>query len=483
MTVTVRGTNLHVLNMRARMPFRYGIATLTALPHLFVQVDLEVDGQRQTGLAAEGLPPKWFTKDPGTTFQEDVADMLRVIEAACTFARDAPPAVSVFDLWHQVYLAQERWAAGCGYPPLLAGFGVSLVERAMLDAFCRLTHTPFAIALRANTLGVRLGELHSALDGVAPTQFLPATALRAIRLRHTVGLGDPLTEGDIPSGERLDDGLPQSLEVSIRTYGLTHFKIKLSGDTARDVPRLQQVAAVIAANTSDYAFTLDGNEQYHEVGAFRQFWNTLGDDATLAPFLPHLLFVEQPLHRDVALTADVGAALLGWRDRPAIIIDESDGQFDSLPIALASGYAGTSHKNCKGVFKGIANACLLERRRRDDPAGRYILSGEDLAIVGPVSLLQDLAAMANLGIAHVERNGHHYFTGLSMYPPDVQERVLAAHGDLYRRHERGYATLAIRDGTVQTESVVDAPFGVGFGLDPSGFTPLERWDMQTLDRQ
>ena len=32
---------------------------------------------------------------------------------------------------------------------------------------------------------------------------------------------------------------------------------------------------------------------------------------------------------------------------------------DSLPTALALGYVGTSHKNCKGIVKGIANACLL----------------------------------------------------------------------------------------------------------------------------
>ena len=44
MKLRVVGTDLHVLNMRTRMPFRYGITTLTAVPHLFVRVELEIDG-------------------------------------------------------------------------------------------------------------------------------------------------------------------------------------------------------------------------------------------------------------------------------------------------------------------------------------------------------------------------------------------------------------------------------------------------------
>ncbi|MHC4996137.1 MAG: hypothetical protein ACYTGQ_13910, partial [Planctomycetota bacterium] len=54
-------TDLHVLNTRTRFPFKYGIASLTAVPHLFVRATVEIDGQTVTGVASEGLPPKWFT--------------------------------------------------------------------------------------------------------------------------------------------------------------------------------------------------------------------------------------------------------------------------------------------------------------------------------------------------------------------------------------------------------------------------------------
>jgi hypothetical protein len=178
----------------------------------------------------------------------------------------------------------------------------------------------------------------------------------------------------------------------------------------------------------------------------------------------------------VALSDNVKSEISNWPDRPPIIIDESDGEPASLPRALECGYVGTSHKNCKGIIKGIANACLLEKRRRENPRKPFVLSGEDLSNVGPVALLQDLAAVATLGIESVERNGHHYFRGLSMHTPDVQNAVLEKHADLYREHETGgYATLNVKGGIIDVGSVVDAPLGVGFELDVSKFTPLDKW--------
>ncbi len=481
MGLAVRSVDLYVLNMRTRMPFRYGIASMTALPHLFVRAELDVDGHRRSGIAADGLPPKWFTKDPTTSFRDDLADMFQVIRAACAFAQEMPEATTVFDLWLQVYHQQKRWAAERGYPPLLWNFGVSLVERAIIDAFCRAKAIPFATAVRSNMLGIRLGDLYQELAGLSPAELLPQKPLRSLIARHTVGLADPLTDDEIPADERLDDGLPQSLAASIRAYGLSYFKIKVRGDLPQDRERLRHIAAVIHnSGLTAYAFTLDGNEQFHTVAAFRQFWQRLTDDPELRPFFRHLLFVEQPLHRDMALSPRAGEALRRWTDRPPIIIDESDGQIGDLAAALACGYAGTSHKNCKGIFKGIANACLIEHRRRLYADGGYILSGEDLANVGPVALLQDLAVMANLGVEHVERNGHHYFAGLSMLPDDLQSQVLTHHGDLYHRHARGFATLRIRDGRIDVGSLVDAPFGLAFEMDPSRFTPLDMWRFDSL---
>jgi hypothetical protein len=209
--------------------------------------------------------------------------------------------------------------------------------------------------------------------------------------------------------------------------------------------------------------TLDGNEQFPSMAALRAFWDDLTAEPTLHEFLRHVAFIEQPLHRELALQEEVGVALAEWTHHPPLLIDESDGTLHSLPQALALGYAGTSHKNCKGVFKSIANRCLIERRQRLQPQRQLMMSAEDLANVGPVALLQDLAVVATLGLTHAERNGHHYFRGLSMWPQGISESTFIAHSDLYEQLP-AYATLRIRQGCVDVASVVAAPFGVGFEM-------------------
>jgi hypothetical protein len=327
--------------------------------------------------------------------------------------------------------------------------------------------------LWTNRLGIRLGEIHPSLEGLTPADLLPQKLATRVIARHTVGMADPLVDADIAPADRLDDGLPQALAECVRTYGLRHFKIKLSGAIESDVERLRRVAEVIETHApADYAFSLDGNEQFRSLADFRAFWDALGRRSEFRRFFGHLLFVEQPFHRDVALRPDAVGEMADWPDRPPMIIDESDGEIESLPQALQLGYAGTSHKNCKGVFKGILNACLLEQRRRETTARRVILSGEDLANIGPVALLQDLAVCAVLGITSIERNGHHYFSGLSMFPEEVQQQVLRAHSDLYQPSRDGWPTLAIRDGGLSIQSLLSAPFGVGFPLRVEQFNSL-----------
>jgi len=480
----ILSTSLHILTLHNRLPFRYGIATMTAVPHLFVRVLLEVDGQEHWGIAADSLAPKWFTKNPDSSFRDEIDDMLAVIRTACDYAQNAGAQPTVFDLWQRVYQQQKAWAAATPHPPLLWGLGPALVERALIDAFCKATGQPFAEALRANRLGIRLDAIHPELAGLTPGDLLPAKPLERVSVRHTIGLIDPLTDDEIDPADRQGDGLPHSLAANIDAYGLTHFKLKIGGDVTADRRRLTAIARLLDARAIDYRFTLDGNEQYHSVADFRILWEGLTADPALAPFLQRLIFVEQPLHRDAALSAETAAALLAWDARPPLIIDESDATLESARIALSNGYVGTSHKNCKGVFKGIANACLIRHRQANDPAQTYILSCEDLSNVGPVALLQDLAVVASLGISHAERNGHHYFAGLSHLLAEQQTAVLNAHSDLYRQHTtaggRSFPSLAIVDGSISVASVVTAPFGLAAPFDPSLFPAASEWSFASL---
>jgi hypothetical protein len=470
MRINVRSVDFYRLPMTTRFPFCYGIASMTALPHLFVRAVLDVDGKESVGMSADGLPPKWFTKNPDTTFEEDLPDMLRVIRFAADAAIDMGHSDTFFNWWYRLYERQQQWAATENIPPLLSSFGASLLERAVLDAFCRAVEQPFHKVLNRNLLGVDAGRLRKNLAGVNPADVLAVVPSNELIARHTIGLADPLTDAEISPQDRVDDGLPHSLETIIRRYGITHFKIKLTGNLEHDTNRLRQLADIIGQQVGEKPrFTLDGNENFLRIEDFQDHWNTYQEDPVLSTFFSaSLLFVEQPIHRDFALSHKMRLDD-GWTNPPSMIIDESDADLSSFPTAMSCGYAGTSHKNCKGVIKGILNATDIYHRQRHQQA--TLLSAEDLANVGPVALLQDLAVTACLGVGHVERNGHHYFCGLNMLPRSEQEKALRNHPDLYEVAEAGFPTLKIRNGRIQLGSVNAAPFGVTEHPDVGLFEP------------
>jgi hypothetical protein len=469
---TIAPFEFFVRRARTRFPFRYGIASMTDVPHLFLRTRVACGAESAIGLAAEGLPPKWFTKDPATTFDQDLPEMLRVIRHATAVAEEvARVPVSYFDFWREVYRQQAEWANAAGVAPLLANLGVSLTERAVVDGLCRVFHEPFHSVVETNRLGLALRTVHPELGAARPSDLLPRSPLEQCWLRHTVGLGDALDPSDLAAGEQVNDGLPQDLASSIREYGLRYFKVKLNGVPDADFDRLDRVAEILLRETGgEYFVTLDGNENFADFGSFRTFWETARARSSLRGLWSRILVVEQPVHRARALGDAAGDVLRAWPGRPALIIDESDGHIGDLSRALDLGYAGTSHKNCKGIVKGIANACLLEKRRRE---GRIsVLTGEDLCNLGPIALQQDLAMMAILGIPHVERNGHHYYRGLSMLPAGWQEASVAAHEDLYSRGD-GFVRLRVERGRLRLSSVNRATFGVGFLPDVERFETLD----------
>ncbi len=463
-----------VLWMNTRIPFRYGIATLTELPHLFLRVRLRPVGTEMDvhGVAAEGLLPKWFDKNPDTTGQQDLENMWASIGHAVSGALEGRRFSTAFGMWKDLYARQEVWGSELGFPALLWHFGVSMVERAVIDALCRHAGAPLSGLLEANAFGIE----DEGVDSGDLRAVLAAEPLPRIAVRHTVGMGDPLTAGDLD--DPIGDGLPETLEDDIAAYDLRYFKIKVRGDLDPDIDRLSRIAELLdSLGRKDFRFSLDGNEQFYHAQSFREFFSAVKSKAHLTEFFGRLLFVEQPFARSIALTEGLGRDLVAWKERPPIIIDESDGAAGDLERALTLGYAGSSYKNCKGVFKGLLNAARIRGHNASGGGSVALLSGEDLANVGPVALLQDLAMMAKLGISHVERNGHHYFRGLSRFSRDLQESMLRHHGDLYHRHSRvrgqdDFATLKVVRGELSTLSVTQAPFGVAVIPEESEYRPF-----------
>jgi hypothetical protein len=70
----------------------------------------------------------------------------------------------------------------------------------------------------------------------------------------------------------------------------------------------------------------------------------------------------------------------------------------------------------------------------------------------------DLVVQACLGNASVERNGHHYFKGLSLFNASIQESALNSFPDLYVS-ESNYVRLNIQNGVLPVHELLSFPFG------------------------
>jgi hypothetical protein len=106
---------------------------------------------------------------------------------------------------------------------------------------------------------------------------------------------------------------------------------------------------------------------------------------------------------------------------------------------------------------------------RPTPRGRLARDAERRGSVQrrPRRPAAGLAAAACLGATSIERNGHHYFAGLSQFPATVQAHILAHHGDLYTRSAAGWPRLDVQQGRMRLGSVLAAPFGCAGELDLS----------------
>ena len=457
---TIESVDLFERDVRLRMPFRFGVVTLTAAPQAFARATVRLaDGRTATGAAAELLAPKWFDKDPALSNEDNFEQLRRAVHLARAAYLDgvARTAVGHFAAHHAPHRAA---CAAQRLNGLVAGFGPALVDRAVLDALCRALGVPFAEAVRTDRIGLaaHAGALAPELDGFDIGGWLASLVPAAsIEARHTVGLVDRIVASD--PGEPVGDGLPETLEEVVARYGHRWFKLKVGGDVAADVERLAPIASVLDRLPHPYRVSLDGNEQYDDVDGVVALWRAMCADARLRRLVDAVAFVEQPIRRAAALSRDMGALA---HERP-VIVDESDDSLDAFPRARALGYAGVSSKTCKGLYKSMLNAARCARWNRDAGADRFFMSAEDLTIQAGLALQQDLALVSLLGITHVERNGHHYVDGMAALPAAEQQAFLDAHPDLYER-SHGAVRVRLRDGRLGIGSL-DAP-GYASGAMP-----------------
>lgn len=432
--------------IKTRMPFRFGRATMTQMPILHLRLKVETaEGKSLVGCSACGIPPLWFDKAPDKTHADNIQDL----SVSLRLALDGYMKLDAAPVWylHKAVEPEVRAAAAAkGLNDLTAGFGVALVDAALIDAACRHAQVTFHSALKADVLGYG--------SDLAP--LLPARPLDRIALRHTVGLSDPIADADI--AEPVGDGLPESLEQVIRHYRARFFKIKISGDAEASRERLRRIAALLDAGAGDYRATLDGNEQFPDMGAFAAFIRSAKGDPGLRNLWARTLLIEQPVGRGHSLVDAVAEPLREVSSFKPVIIDESDGGDDAVERALALGYQGVSAKNCKGVFRTLHSFRVIKRIEAEGKP-TPILSSEDLTNAPVLPLQQDLCVAAALGIRHSERNGHHYIAGFDFLSPREREDALREFPSLYAARPGGGPAVRIANGYLDVSDLNRVGFG------------------------
>ncbi|MFN0160574.1 MAG: mandelate racemase [Burkholderiales bacterium] len=462
---TIVAIELFERPVRLRLPFRFGVVTLTACPQAFARATIRLEGGMEaTGVAAEMIVPKWFDKDLALS-NEDNFTQLRAVLGMAREAYLADPAPdTAFGHFARHYDAHLSAAAARDFNPLLANYGPALIDRALLDALCRGLGLDFYTALKTNLPGI--GARRREFAGLDMDRYLAGrTPAQAIEARHTVGLVDPITAADVKV--RVGDGLPETLEEVVAHYGHRYFTLKVGGDPDAAIARLEAIAAVLDAGSAPYYATLDGNEQYADAAAVAKLLARMRAAPRLARLTASILFVEQPINRKTALEADFKAAPLGL----PVIVDESDGNLDTFVIARERGYTGVSSKTCKGLYKSILNAARCAHWNAAEGGARYFMSAEDLTTQAGLAVQQDIALINLIGIGHVERNGHHYVDGMAACPAGEQAAFLAAHPDLYER-SHGAVRLSIRNGRLAIGSLACRGFASAALPDFAAMAPL-----------
>lgn len=456
--LTLRDIALYERATPFAKPFRFGAVTVEGTGQAFIRVEIAVEGAATAiGATAELMVPKWFDKTPALSIADTVDELRRALFIAREVYLAPRARLTAFALHAEAYGEHMARCAAEGIPPLAAAFGPAQIDKAILDALLRALGLSVFEGLGRNIAGLD-NRLTPDIADADIARFLVSRALAsraplaAVAVRHTVGMLDPLGGAG---------GLPAILAA----HGCRHVKIKLGGDPAADLARVAAIDAALITASLDYRASLDANEQYADLAALSALCDGLD---RLAGFDDRLLYIEQPLPRETTLATPLGALA----ERRAIIIDEADDSYEAFPQALALGYRGISSKACKGLHKSLLNGARAMVRREEAGERAAFIAAEDLTCQAGLALQQDTALAAFHGIAHAERNGHHYAGGFVGAGEAEIAAFAAAHPDLYRV-EDGATRLRIVDGAISTRSLACPGFACAAMPDWSSLPPMK----------
>jgi len=453
LTIVSHATDVRFVEVRSqteqfayRAPIKFGGRVVTDVILLHVTVDVETrDGRRGRGFGSMPMGNVWAWPSQTVSVDSTLRAMVEMGQRLVARANDYPavghPLEITHDLAqdHQTVADEVTAAAGLAEPmPRLA----QLVAASPLEA---AVHDAYGKTLGANSynlLGAAFAnrDLSAYLSDEFAGEYLDQYTLRepkpSMPLYHLIGALDPLTDADV--GQRIDDGLPETLPEWIRADGLTHLKIKLGGDDLDwDVDRvvsIERVAAEAQAGRgcSEWYYSADFNEKCASAQYVLDFLDRVREQSPQA--LDRLQYIEQPTSRD--LRAHPELRMHEVAKLKPVVIDEALVDFESLLLSRKQGYSGVALKACKGHSEALMMGAAAQKYR-------MFLCVQDLTCPG-ASFLHSASLSARIPtVAAIEGNARQYC-------PVANEGWA----------DRFPTMFQVTDGTLGT-AVLDGP-GLGF---------------------
>jgi len=394
-----------------RAPIKFAGRVVVDVVLLNVTVDVETrDGRRGQGFGSMPMGNVWGWPTDKVTGDDTLAAMVSLGERLAAGANDYADAGHPLEITHDLSADYDPVANAVTeeaelaepMPRLAQLVSASPVEAAIHDAFGKtLGENSY------NLLGLEFvnTDLSKYLTDEFVGEYLDRYTLREPKpqmpLYHLVGALDPLTDSDIDS--RIDDGLPETLGEWIVADGLTHLKIKLSGeDMDWDVARVAGVEKVAVETQKKrgcevWHYSLDFNEKCSSVQYVLDFLNKVSEVSPTA--LGRVQYIEQPTHRD--LRANPENRMHEAAKIKPVVIDESLVDLESLQLAREQGYSGVALKACKGHSEALLMGAAAQKYK-------LFLCVQDLTCPG-ASLLHSASLAARIPtIAAIEGNSRQY---------------------------------------------------------------------------
>ena len=340
---------------------------------------------------------------------------------------------------HQARKVSEKLEIGEPLPELAQLVATSPIDAAIHDAYGRVHKSNSFNLLSEKYCNEDLSHfLDEQFEGEYLDQYTLREPTPKLPLYHLVGALDPLTDAD--AGDRPEDDLPVTLGEWIAADGLTHLKIKLSGDNLDwDIERvlaIEKVAleAQVARGCADWFYSCDFNEKCESAEYVIEFLNRIKGSSQIA--YDRIQYIEQPTSRDLE-TASAAKMHEVAKLKP-VVIDEALVDYESLLKCRELGYSGVALKACKGQTESLLAAAAAQK------FGMF-LCVQDLTCPG-ASFLHSTSLAAHIpGIAAIEGNARQYC-------PGPNSKWAKYYSDMFN----------ISDGTVSSKRLSET--GLGFHL-------------------